>query len=567
MTNSGVRESLSKSVAAARAKLGRPRRIDLVAGAVTGLFSIPEGMAYASIAGFDPVAGLYAGIVPAVVGSLFTPTVLMITTLTSAIALTSRSVLGDAGLDVLQPGNVSALCLVVGILMLVLALIRAGVVLSFVSNAVMTGFSTGIALSIITGVFKDATGYKPPAHNKLAQVWQWLTGIGHWDRDATLVAIATVVVWAAARTVRRLEPLALLVSLVVVTLVATLSGIDVETVRGIAHIPAALPGISTPNWSAIPHLFGGGLAVAMVALAQGAGVAPSMPNPDGSRSNVNGEFAAQGLANVSAGLFSSMPVGGSLSRTGVAASVGARTRWAGIVSGPVLAIAVLLGGSLAEKIPMPVIGGLVMVIGLELITGKIGDIRLILQSSKLSALAMIVTFLATTTMPLHEAIVLGALLSLLLYCVQSARRDELTALTRVDGAWQREPVPAAFTPEQVVVVDYSGQGFFAESSRLQGEFPDPATGHRAVLILVLSGNPVPGTSLLKQFRRYETKLRDAGGHMIVAGVAPGTAKWLRRTGFADRVPIVPETPVVLGGLDTAMTQAREWLDRPPVSRA
>lgn len=172
--------------------LGRPAPADVGSGLVTGLFSIPEGMAYAAIAGFNPVAGLYAGVVPAIVGSLTSRTVLMVTTLTNALALTSQSVLSDAGLDPKDTGNVAALTLRAGVVMLLMGVLRLGVVMSFVSNAVMTGFSTGIALQIITGVLKDATGYKPQGHNRLHQLGDWLAHIGAWQLAATLVAAATI---------------------------------------------------------------------------------------------------------------------------------------------------------------------------------------------------------------------------------------------------------------------------------------------------------------------------------------------------------------------------------------
>ena len=150
--------------------LGRPTPRDALAGLVTGLFSIPEGMAYASIGGFNPVVGLYSGVVPGIVASVFARSVLMVTTLTSAIALSSRSVLAEEGLDPADPANVAALAVVVGIVMLVFGLLRFGAIMNFVSNAVMTGFSTGIALQIIAGVLNDATGYKPQSGKDLGRV-------------------------------------------------------------------------------------------------------------------------------------------------------------------------------------------------------------------------------------------------------------------------------------------------------------------------------------------------------------------------------------------------------------
>ncbi|WP_261992904.1 SulP family inorganic anion transporter, partial [Streptomyces sp. adm13(2018)] len=214
---------------------------------MTGLFSIPEGMAYAAIAGFNPVAGLYAGVVPAIVGSLTSRTVLMVTTLTSAIALTSQSVLSDAGLDPKDAGNVAVLTVMVGAVMLLMGVLRLGAVMSFVSNAVMTGFSTGIALQIITGVLKDATGYAPQGHNKLYQLGDWLVHVGDWEGATTLVAACTLGVWAAARAVKRLEAVALLIAMVVASVGVAALSIDVELVGGIASIPAALPTFTAPD--------------------------------------------------------------------------------------------------------------------------------------------------------------------------------------------------------------------------------------------------------------------------------------------------------------------------------
>ena len=173
-------------------KLGRPTARDAIAGLVTGLFSIPEGMAYASIGGFNPVAGLYSGVVSTIVGSVLARTVLMVTTLTSALALSSRSVLAEAGLDPADPGNVAALAVVVGVVMLAFGLLKFGSIMNFVSNAVMTGFTTGIALQIIAGVIKDATAYTPQSHNTIGKFVDALRHVGDWQPTPCLVALVTV---------------------------------------------------------------------------------------------------------------------------------------------------------------------------------------------------------------------------------------------------------------------------------------------------------------------------------------------------------------------------------------
>ncbi|MER5948471.1 SulP family inorganic anion transporter [Streptomyces sp. NPDC001904] len=563
------RDRLARAARKGRSRLGRPTPSDASSGLVTGLFSIPEGMAYAAIAGFNPVAGLYAGVVPAIVGSLTSRTVLMVTTLTSAIALTSQSVLSDAGLDPKSTGNIAALTVMAGVVMLLMGALRLGAVMSFVSNAVMTGFSTGIALQIITGVLKDATAYKPQGHNRLYQLGDWLAHIGQWKLSAALVAIATIAVWALARLVRRLEAVALLIAMIVASVAVALLGTDVELVHDIAHIPAALPGFSAPDLSAVPHLLGGAVAVALVGLAQAASIGPSVPNPDGSRSSVNGDFAAQGLANITGGLFQSLPSGGSLSRTGVAVSAGARTRWAGIFSGILLALIVLVCGSLAEHIPMPVIGGLILVVGGELIWGKRHDILLVLRTSWMSSGAMILTFLATTQLPLQQAIILGAVLSLLLYCAQAARRARLVALTRdpESGDWDTGEPPEKLPPGQVTVLYYDGVSFFAEMNRIEAMLPSSDDARGAVLVLVMRGVPdVPSSTVVKVLRRYVHDLDAHGGRLILAGAEPGLVRLLTATGLdRDLGPggVVPADGAIFAPLERAVSEGESWIARQP----
>ncbi|MFE3023094.1 SulP family inorganic anion transporter [Nocardia tengchongensis] len=544
---------------------GRPTRSDLAAGLTTGLFSIPEGMAYASMAGFNPVTGLYTGMLPPVLSAFTASTVLMITTLTSAIALTSQSVLAAAGLDPHNPGNLAALAMLSGALMLGLGVLRLGVVLSFVSNAVMTGFSLGIALQMITGVLGDATGYTPSGHNQIVRLWNWVTSMSHWQAAATWVTVATVVVWILAARVPRLATQALLVAMVVVTAAVAVLSTPVSLVADIAHIPAALPGLSLPNWSALPTLAPGALAVAMVALAQAASIASAHPNPDGTRTDVDRDFRAQGLASLGGGLFHALPAGGSMDRSSIAAATGGYTRWAGVFAGCFLTLIVVACAPLAEHIPMPVIGGLIIVVSLQLIWGKVSDLQLIWRTSKLSVAALVVTFVATTQLPLQQAIVVGTLLSLLLYCVQSTRREDLTALVRNEnGRWEPAPMPSELPPRRVTVINYDGTSFFAELPHLQARMPQVAGARDAVLVLALrAATDTPSSAVLKSFAHYATTLRAEGGQLVLAGVRPTLSELLEHTGIAAEFgpgSIVAATPELMQSVEHAVGLAERWID-------
>ncbi|MGW5003599.1 SulP family inorganic anion transporter [Streptomyces hydrogenans] len=511
---------------------GRPTPRDVVSGLVTGLFSIPEGMAYASIGGFAAPLGLWSGVVPTIVGSMLARTVLMVTTLTSAIALSSQSVLAAAGLDPGDLGALATLTVLVGVVMLTMGLLRLGSVMSFVSTAVMTGFTTGIALQIVTGVVKDATGYTPTPHNTLAKLADALAHAGDWDGGTVLVAAATLVTWGAARTVRQLRPYATLLALLVVTAACAIVRPDVELVEDIAAIPRSLPPFSLPDLDAVPGLISGAVAIALVALAQAAGIGAAVANPDGTRPDASKDFTAQGLANITGGLFSALPTGGSLSRTGVGTSAGAQTRWSGIFAGVWLAVLVLMLGPYAGQIPMAVIGALLLVIGGELIAGRVADIRLVLRTSWLSTTAMAVTFLATTQLPLQNAIFVGAGLSILLHAVAESRRGRLLGLTPDGtGGWLIEDAPRVLPSDRTTVLHYQGGSFFAEINRLEDQWPDPRDARRAAIVLSLRGSVgIPSATFLKAYERACLRLRQHGIHLVLCGVPQSMYDLFERSG-------------------------------------
>ncbi len=558
---------LSRVGAAVRG-LGRPRPRDAVAGLVTGLFSIPEGMAYASIGGFNPAAGLYSGMVSAIVGSVFARTVLMVTTLTSAIALTSRSVLADAGLDPSDPANIAALALVVGAVMLIFGLLRFGSIMNFVSNAVMTGFATGIAVQIIAGAIHDVTGYKPESGNTIGKFIDAFAHIGLWQPTAVAVALGTVAVWALFHFIKPLHSFAILLALVVVTAIVAIAHIDVETVGDIASISSSFPPLTVPNFAVVPELLLGGVAVALVALAQAAGISAAVPNPDGSRPNMSVDFSAQGAGNLAGSFLGALPVGGSLSRTGVSTSAGAQTRWAGIFAGIWLLGLVVVAGSAAEIIPMPVIGGLILVIGAELVLGRWPDIKLVLSVAPLSALAMLITFAATTQLPLHTAILIGVITSLVLYCVKASGTAQLIAVQQTDdGGWRIVPVPERVASNDVTVLHYAGVGLFAEVARIDEEWPRAEGSRNAVVVLSLRALPdVPSSVAIKALRRWAGQLEAHNGRLIVSGVTPAAVRILQRGGLDEILGedgIVPAGDKIFGPMEIAVARARAWIAAQP----
>ncbi|MDH6143614.1 SulP family sulfate permease [Kitasatospora sp. GP30] len=405
-----------------RDRLGGPSAADAAAGLITALFSVPEGMAYAAMAGFDPAAGLYTGVWPAVVGSLLAQTPLMVTTLTSAIALTSGGALRQARLDPTVPGNVAALTLLVALAMALFALLRLGSLLRLVPAGAMTGFSVGIALQIITGALHDATGFRAHQHNRLLRVLAWAAHPGAWSMTVTAVAVLTVLVWALAHVLPGARPLAVLIALVATAALVHAAGIAVPLAGSLGRIPDGVPPLTVPAWQAMPRLVGGAGSVALVALAQAAGIAPARPSAAGGPAAGRArDMLAQAAANAAGAFCHALPAGGSLSRTAVSASAGARTRWAGVASGCALALLLCGLGAGVGLIPLPVIGALLIVIGAKLIAGRAAEIRAAWCGGPGERATMVATFLASTQLPLQYAL-LPSLLPCLARLAASRRR-------------------------------------------------------------------------------------------------------------------------------------------------
>ncbi|MGF1427996.1 SulP family inorganic anion transporter [Kitasatospora sp. LaBMicrA B282] len=389
-------------------RVGSAVGADGAAGLVVALFSVPEGMAYAAMGGFAPGAGLCTGVWPAVLGSLLVRTPLMITTLTSAIALTSRGALAHARLDPADPGNVAALTLLVALAMAAFAVLRLDLLLRTLSAGAMTAFSAGIAVQIVAGSVAEATGFRAHHHNRLVRLAVWLAHPGAWSGPATAVAGLTVLVWALAHAVRRLRPLAVLIALLAGAVVVHLAGVAVPLAGSLGGLPHGLPGLTAPAWRVMPQLVGGACSVALVALAQAVGVEPG---PAAAESTGRGrwwDMLAQAAANAVGAFCHALPAGGSLSRTAVAVGAGARTRWAGVVSG--LALALLLGGlgGTIALIPLPVIGALLVVIGVRLITGRRDEIRAAWRRGPAERAVLGATFLTATQVALPYALLVGA---------------------------------------------------------------------------------------------------------------------------------------------------------------
>ena len=538
---------------------------NIISGLATGLFSIPEGMAYAQLAGVNPVYGMYSGIVATIVASLSTGTVLMISTLTSAIALTTASVLTKADIQSSQmPQALFTVTFLTGAIMFLLGLARLGSIVNFVSNAVMTGFVAGASLLIILGQEHHLTGYKGVGANEWQQTLNWLQNISQWNWTVVAVSIGTIFMMVLFKRIKPLEKYAAIIVLALGTIIVNLFGIQTPLVASIATIPNGLPQFMLPNFSLVPQLLLGSISVAIVALAQGAGISTAVPNPDGSKASQSRDFIGEGLGNLAGSFFQSMGTGGSLSRTGVSVGAGANSRWGGVLSGILLGLILLLFGSSAEKVPLAVIGGMLVVIGIELIAARVPSARLVLSTGEWGPIAaMVITFVTALFIPLQDTIFLGAGLSLLLYVAASSRKLRLQeAVHQDDGGWVMQDAPKQLKPNDVTVFVIQGLDFFAEVPTLDDQMPTTRGVPNAVIVLVIRDMRTISSTGIKWIQHFAKDLQANGGALILADVNPEVYAILKKSGVLALLGddnIVPATDRVLESERKAWELAQQRL--------
>jgi SulP family sulfate permease len=306
----------------------------------------------------------------------------------------------------------------------------------------------------------------------------------------------------------------------------------------------------------------GALSVALIALVQGAGVSQSVPNPDGSRGSASRDFLAQGAANIVAGLFRGLPVGGSLSSTAVNVVSGARRRWAAISAGIWIAVIVVGLPGVVSRVAMPALGALLILAGMTSI--KPADLASVWDAGWSARLVALATFLATLAMPIQAAVGLGVVLSAVLYVFHASSDVSVVELIeRSGGQIEERRVPRTLQGQRVTVLDVYGPLFFAGARTLERQLPRPDNAERPVVVLRLRGRTELGATLVQVLSKYADELRAVNGRLYLAGIGPQADHHLIETGKFRRtgpLRVYDATSIVGESTRQALADAQDWLE-------
>ena len=334
-----------------------PARGDLVAAATVALVLVPQALAYASIAGLDPVYGLYAAVAAPIAGALVGSSPYL---QTGPVAVTSLLTFGALE-PLAEPQSLrfaalaAVLALVVGLVRVTLGLVGAGPIAYLMSQPVVVSFTTAAALLIVCTQVPSLLGVDVDAANPLVGAFAALADPTEWAWVDVALGLGALVVMLGGRRLWAFFPGAL-VAVAAATAWSTLVGYDGATVGTVDLQLHAPRGIALGDLGA---LLLPGLVIAVIGFAEPASIARRYAAEDRQPWNSNREFVGQGLANLASGAAGGFPVGGSFSRTGLNRLSGARTRWSGAFTG-LIVLAILPFAGVLANLPLAVLAGLVI---------------------------------------------------------------------------------------------------------------------------------------------------------------------------------------------------------------
>jgi SulP family sulfate permease len=539
---------------------------DMMAGLTFALVNIPQAMAHALLAAVNPVFGLYTLMLAVPVGALFTSSVFMNVSTTSALSVAAGDTMkGYPAAS--QPTILVTMVLMMGVFQISLGLLHLGWITRFIPFSVMTGFMTGVAVLMIIGQLGDFTGYYSSYSGKVAQLADLVLNHASIEWATLAIGVLTIVLmYGLAST--RVSKFSLVLALILASLAALVLNYffaaGIKVVGDIAQVPRALPHLVMPDLKLIPALIVPAIAMGIIGLVQGAGVSQSVPNPDGKFSDVSRDFFGQGAANLAAGFFGGIPAGGSGSGTALMVSAGARSRWANIFGGLAVAAVVLLFGNQVEKVAMPALAALVIMAGVQMI--NVGAIQTVWQTNPVSRTIMATTFASTMIMPLQYAVVVGVVISILVFVLQQSNTLRVVEWDVQESGWPIErPAPTHLESGKATVLFIYGNLFYAAADVFEKNLPAVEGTQRAVVVLLLRGFDDIGATVIEVLRRYTGALQANCGKLILAGVSPALRDQLQRTGMLNLIgeDSVFLTTTTIGEAGNAgLKAAKAWLEEP-----
>ncbi|MBF0135166.1 MAG: SulP family inorganic anion transporter [Magnetococcales bacterium] len=509
-------------------------RADFLAGLTGAVVVLPQGMAFATIAGLPPQYGLYTAMVPVIMAALFGSSHHLVSGPTTPISIIIFTTLAP----LVTPGGSDyisyclTLSFMTGIMQLAMGLVHVGTLVNFVSNSVVVGFTAGAAFLVAISQAGAFLGI-PLSHGN-SFVHAVLGLVRHLDQIQLPIVWVGLAALGIALLMQFFFPRwpGMLVALVGGGVVSFMLDPHQESIPLVGAITATLPPLSTPSWDLDmwQQLANGAFATAMICLIQAVSISRSVAMHSKQRINNNQEFIGQGLANIVGSFFSAYASSGSFTRSGINFRAGAKTPMAAIFSSIFLILILLIVAPWVAYLPIPAMAGVILLVAFNLIDFK--AIHLIMKTSRAESLVMVGTFLATLLIKLDFAIYLGVISSLAYYL--KGRANPVITRLVPDPDTHNHLVAADHLPEcsQLRIIRVDGSLFFGAVNHVEDVLNClDSKAPRAVNLLLVGSAinfvDVTGAEMLIQ---EALRRRGRGGGLFLFDVHDQVCETIQRSG-------------------------------------
>ncbi len=516
-------------------------KADLIAGFTGAVIVLPQGVAFAAIAGLPPEYGLYTAMVPPIVAALFGSSLHLISGPTTAISIVLFSTVSHYA----EPGSPEFISLVLtvtflaGVYQLGFGLARLGSLVNFVSHTVIIGFTAGAALLIVSSQVKHVLGVDIPRGESFIHTWgDVFSQLGSINEYVFFIATATLIIAVAVKHYLPRWP-NLLIGLVAGSFLALMFNAQETGITLVGEIPAHLPPLSLPDFSfaTIKQLAPEAFAVALLGLIEAVSISRAVASKSNQRIDSNQEFVGQGLSNIVGSFFSSYAGSGSFTRSGINYTAGAKTPMSAIFAAVMLMLIVVLIAPLTAYLQVAAMGGVILIVAYNLINFK--HILLILKNSKSESSILITTFLATLFLELEFAIYMGVLLSLVLFLARTSTPNIPTLGIDVENNKrslvniQKKPVKQC---PQLKIIRVDMSVYFGSLNHIQSRIHQISENERIYNILIIGTRinfiDLSGAEMLVQEHR---RLKALGGGLYFCDLNAEVYEFAARTCFIKHV--------------------------------
>lgn len=508
-------------------------RNDIVAGITAGILILPQAIALATLAGMPPEYGLYTAIFPVIIVALFGSSWQSLSgPNTALVVLTAMTVAPFANIG--SPEYVQyaiTLTFMAGILQLLIGVLRLGVVFNYFSHTVMVALVTGVGIIIVVQQLGNFMGVvmntNEDLYDTLKQFW---IGTQRANTYAVMVAVVTVV---AGLTIRRLRPkwphyiLAVIIGMVMTQIINLIVGsaqarIDMLGYMHLSLLPLSAPDFAPESFAEFANFaYPAAIGMAVLGLMQSAVIARSLAAKSGQEGlNINQEVMGQGLSNIVGSFLSCFISCASFNRSAANLEAGARTPLAGLISAFALALLVFLAAPLIAWLPIPVMAGVLVLVGAALV--KIPDIRHLLATKGGGRIVFILVLCTTLFSGVDDGVYLGIFLSVAGY-LRGMSRPEVEVMFENE---KKHFLLPGMQLENTTAISIAGSLFFGSTQHLERALANTAEEDKrekdlVILCNYMNGIDVSGAAILAQ----EAIKRRALGHR--------SALWLRAEHLRD----------------------------------